>query len=90
MRNQEKNTIIKVAIVIPCFKVKAHILSVLPKTYEWADKVYVVDDSCPEKTGDFVEANVNDPRVVVIRNEKNLGVGGAVMAGYRAAINDGM
>lgn len=90
MISQEKNMIIKVAIVIPCFKVKSQILSVLHKTYEWADKVYVVDDCCPEKTGDFVEANVNDSRVVVIRNEKNLGVGGAVMAGYRAAINDGM
>lgn len=31
-----------------------------------------------------------DTRVRVLRNTSNLGVGGAVMAGYRAAIDDGM
>jgi glycosyltransferase involved in cell wall biosynthesis len=49
-------------------------------------QIYVVDDCCPEQTGAFVELNVADPRVKVIFNPVNLGVGGAVMAGYRAAI----
>lgn len=51
--------------------------------------IYCVDDACPEGSGDFIEANVTDPRVRVLRNEHNQGVGGAVMAGYRQAICDG-
>lgn len=52
-------------------------------------RIYVVDDCCPEGTGDFVQTNCRDARVKVIRNAQNQGVGGAVMAGYRAAISDG-
>ncbi len=36
-----------------------------------------------------MEANCNDPQVIVLRHETNQGVGGAVMTGYRAAIADG-
>ena len=46
-----------------------------------------VDDACPEHTGDVIEAYCQDPRVQVIRNKTNLGVGGAVMAGYQALIS---
>jgi glycosyltransferase involved in cell wall biosynthesis len=49
----------------------------------------VIDDKCPDNSGDFVSANCRDPRVRVLRHELNQGVGGAVMTGYRAAIKDG-
>src|SRR5690606_3048873 len=52
-------------------------------------RVYVVDDACPDGSGALVEAQCRDPRVRVVRNQVNLGVGGAVMAGYAAAIADG-
>lgn len=80
----------KVAVVIPSFKVTGHILGVIQKIGPEVQKIYVVDDYCPEQSGDFVIANCNDPRVTVVRNEKNLGVGGAVMAGYEAALRDAM
>jgi glycosyltransferase involved in cell wall biosynthesis len=54
------------------------------------NRIYVVDDCCPDRSGDFVEANSKDERVKVIRNNENQGVGGAVMTGYKAAIADGM
>jgi glycosyltransferase involved in cell wall biosynthesis len=53
-------------------------------------RIYVVDDKCPDGSGAFVRSNCPDPRVTVIEHEKNQGVGGAVMTGYRAAIDDGM
>jgi glycosyltransferase involved in cell wall biosynthesis len=52
-------------------------------------RVYVVDDRCPLETGAIVAAEIRDERVVVIRHQENQGVGGAVMSGYRAAIEDG-
>jgi glycosyltransferase involved in cell wall biosynthesis len=80
----------KIAIVIPCYKVKKHILNVISDMISDVDKIYVVDDCCPEGSGDFVTANCTDPRVIVVRCEENQGVGGAVMTGYSAAIKDGM
>jgi glycosyltransferase involved in cell wall biosynthesis len=53
-------------------------------------RIYVVDDSCPQRSGDHVAHNVTDDRVVVIYHTSNLGVGGAVMSGYQAAIDDAM
>lgn len=79
-----------VAVVIPCFKVKAHILDVLEAIGPECTKIYVVDDSCPEMSGLWVESQCRDPRVVVLYNSENLGVGGAVMHGYKAALADGM
>jgi glycosyltransferase involved in cell wall biosynthesis len=51
--------------------------------------IYVIDDKCPEESGNYVLAQCTDPRVVVRFNNVNLGVGGAVLTGYRAALEDG-
>jgi dolichol-phosphate mannosyltransferase len=52
-------------------------------------RIYVIDDACPERVGDLVQGSVSDPRVRVVRNPVNLGVGGAVMAGYKLALEEG-
>lgn len=79
----------KVAVVIPCYKVKNHILDVISSIKQEVFSIYVVDDKCPEQTGNFVLENSNDPRVKVIFHDENLGVGGAVLTGYMAAKKDG-
>ncbi|WP_326542797.1 glycosyltransferase family 2 protein [Pseudorhodoferax sp.] len=79
----------RVAVVIPCFRVRAHILPVLSSIGPEVARIFVVDDACPESSGDFVEQSCPDARVQVLRHAHNLGVGGAVMTGYRAAIDDG-
>jgi len=79
-----------IAVVIPCYKVRNHILSVISSIGPEIHQIYVVDDCCPDGSGDFVETNCRDKRVQIIRNPENQGVGGAVMAGYKAAITDGM
>jgi dolichol-phosphate mannosyltransferase len=78
-----------VAVVIPSFKVKASVIGVIERTGPEVSRIYVVDDCCPQESGNFVRHNCHDPRVVVIQNERNLGVGGATMAGYRQALRDG-
>jgi glycosyltransferase involved in cell wall biosynthesis len=79
----------KIAIVIPCYRVRAHILEVLAGIGPEAARIYVVDDLCPEHSGELVRTECRDPRVEVLRNPKNLGVGGATIAGYRRALADG-
>ena len=79
----------RIAVVIPCFKVRDHVLAVLAAIPPEVDRIYVVDDACPEATGSHVEANCRDPRVHVLRNDTNQGVGGATLRGYEAALADG-
>ena len=80
----------KISVVIPCYNVKAKILSVLQKIDPEVERIYVIDDKCPNHSGDFVRANTNDPRIRIIYHEKNQGVGGAVISGYKMAISDNM
>jgi dolichol-phosphate mannosyltransferase len=78
-----------IAVVIPCFRVKARILEVLGAIGPECGTIFVVDDCCPEGTGDHVEAECRDPRVRVLRHDRNQGVGGATITGYRAALAAG-
>jgi len=80
----------KISVVIPAYKVKNHILQVIEEIGSEVSRIYVIDDCCPDGSGKFVREHCTDTRVVVLYNTVNLGVGGAVMAGYRAAIADGM
>lgn len=80
----------KLAVVIPCFKVRNQILGVLSGIGPEVSKIYLVDDACPEKTVEFVQSQSNDKRLAFIFHEKNKGVGGAVKSGYSAALQDGM
>ncbi len=78
----------KIAVIIPCFKVKKHIVDVVSSIPEYIDLIIIVDDCCPEKTGDFVKKEIEDDRVKVLYHKENKGVGGAVMTGYSAAIEE--
>ncbi len=78
-----------IAVVVPCYRVRKQIQGVLAAIGPECKAIYVVDDACPDGTGDFVEAECDDPRVRVLRNATNQGVGGATLAGYRAALADG-
>ncbi len=79
----------RVAVVIPCFKVSRHILELLLKIGPEVSTIYVVDDCCPEESGKLVQSKCTDPRVKVIFNSINQGVGGAMISGYMQAIKDG-
>jgi glycosyltransferase involved in cell wall biosynthesis len=70
--------------------VKAHILGVLSEIGDEVDRIYVVDDCCPERSGQYVLDHQADPRVKVIFHQENRGVGGATCSGYRAALAEGV
>lgn len=74
------------AVVVPCFKETGHILKTLESIPPYVNRIYCVDDGCPEHTGRYVEENCADPRVEVLYHELNQGVGAATLTGYRAAL----
>jgi dolichol-phosphate mannosyltransferase len=78
-----------IAVVIPCYRVTRHILAVIAAIGPEVQRIYVVDDLCPDQSGALVRAACTDPRVTVLEHKENQGVGGAVMTGYTAAIADG-
>lgn len=78
-----------IAVIIPCFRVTDHIADVVGRIGPEVAAIYCVDDACPDRSGDFIEASLTDPRVRVVRHLANQGVGGATLTGYRAALADG-
>lgn len=88
MRTPQEPRPLRIAVVMPCYRVKAQILTVLCAIGQEVATIYVVDDACPDGTASLIETLCQDPRVRVIRHQSNLGVGGAVMSGYRAALAD--
>jgi dolichol-phosphate mannosyltransferase len=75
-----------VAVVIPCYRVKNHILEVVRAIGPEVSYIICVDDKCPEGSGRFVQDNISDPRLRVIFHEQNRGVGGAMISGYKSAL----
>ena len=78
-----------IAVVVPSYRVTRHILGVLAAIGPEVARIYVVDDKCPDASGQFVRDHCRDPRVVVLEHGVNQGVGGAVITGYLAALADG-
>lgn len=78
----------RIAVVIPAYRVEKQIGGVLRKVPEIVAAVFVVDDASPDGTSEAVRT-VSDGRIRLIRNERNLGVGGATVTGMIAALEDG-
>ncbi len=78
----------RIAVVIPSYRVKKHIIQLIRQIGAEVVSIYVIDDKCPEESGKFVEENCTDERVKVIYHAKNNGVGGAVKTGYLQALKD--
>lgn len=78
-----------IAVVIPSFRARATIGNVLRGIGPEVRLIYVVDDGCPEATGEQALREWPDARLKVLHNSRNLGVGGAMKQGYRRALEDG-
>lgn len=77
----------RVSVIIPAFneeKTVRRVVSVALAT-AFVDEVIVVDDGSSDKTGSVVSKM---PRVLVVRHDKNLGKGRAIVSGMNAASND--
>ena len=79
----------KVGVVIPAFNEEQLLPPTLAGIPGFVDRVIVVDDASRDGTvGRAHEAAAADPRIVVIVQERNQGVGAAVITGYHRAIDE--
>lgn len=79
---------VKIAVVIPAFKVVNHINEVISSLPREIDHIIVVDDHCPFSSGKEAE-KLNRENVIVLYHDLNQGVGGAVITGYKKALELG-
>jgi glycosyltransferase involved in cell wall biosynthesis len=80
----------RIAVIIPCYKVRDHVLKVIEKIPSYVDGIICIDDCCPEHSGSHIKKNCSDQRVTVLFNSSNTGVGGAVIRGYRHCMENGL
>eukprot|EP01035_Chromulina_nebulosa_P053392 gene53392-72959_t len=70
-------TAMRIAVAIPCYKVTQHVLGVINAIGPEVEAIYAMDDACPDGSGRFIAEHNTDPRVRVLYNPQNLGVGGS-------------
>jgi dolichol-phosphate mannosyltransferase len=84
----DRATIPRVAVVIPCYRVAAHVADVVRSIPARYAPIICVDDASPDDVAGALAA-LDDRRVVCVRHERNRGVGGAVMTGWTEALARG-
>lgn len=79
-----------IVTVIPAYRVQDTIASVLKDLPAYIEHIIVVDDASPDSSANLVAAAAQqDSRIVLVRHEKNQGVGGAMVSGFRKALELG-
>jgi glycosyltransferase involved in cell wall biosynthesis len=78
---------LKIFAVMPAYNEAVHVADVIRRVPGIVDKIIVVDDHSSDGTAQAA-LDVGDSRLELIRNPKNLGVGGATIEAYRRALED--
>ena len=82
----------KIGVVVPSYNVAHLVGRVIETMPDLVDRTYIIDDESHDDTYDVAAGHkaALDGRLDIIRNEVNLGVGGAIVRGYKQALADGM
>jgi glycosyltransferase involved in cell wall biosynthesis len=78
-----------VAVVVPAYDEEALVGTTITGMPDFVDRIFVVDDASRDGTA-AAAREAGEGRVEVLRHERNLGVGAAIVTGYRRAVEDGM
>jgi glycosyltransferase involved in cell wall biosynthesis len=79
----------KIAAVIPVYNEEKFIGDVIRSIPDYIDRIVVVDDASTDRTLQVVkELTESNDRIVVLPSEKNQGVGGAMLQGYRHVLSN--
>ncbi|GAB4543694.1 MAG: hypothetical protein Fur002_16220 [Anaerolineales bacterium] len=78
------------AAVIPAYRVEREIEETLRGLPDFIRYKIVVDDASPDSTGEILlRLAQRDPAIIALRHERNQGVGGAMLTGFRKALELG-
>ncbi|HDS45299.1 MAG TPA: glycosyltransferase family 2 protein [Methanomicrobia archaeon] len=81
----------RIGVVVPAYNEEKLIRETLTGIPEYVDKIYAVDDASKDATAKVIQAvQETDKRIVFIQHEKNKGVGGAIVSGYKKALEEEM
>lgn len=72
---------VRIAVVVPCFNVEAHLPHVVQTIPDYVQNIILVDDCSQDGTGLLVDRLANE-RVHSVHLSQNQGVGGALLAGF--------
>ena len=79
---------LKVAVIIPVYCEEERVRNVVNGLPAWVDHIVVVDDASADRTSAVV-GDIEDKRCVLLRHERNQGVGAATLTGWRKALELG-
>jgi glycosyltransferase involved in cell wall biosynthesis len=77
----------RVAVVVPAYDEETLVVETVRGIPEFVDRIFVVDDGSRDRTA-AVTVDLADPRVYLVRHERNQGVGAAIASGYRRAVEE--
>src|SRR5262245_24601422 len=80
---------VRIGVVIPAYRVAHQIGTVVSNIPTFVESIIVVDDGGPDDTLGELEA-LREPRVTLLRHERNRGVGAAMKTGFAEAIRKGL
>ncbi len=79
----------KLCVIVPAYNEEFLIENTLSGIPDFVDKIYVTDDCSIDDTAKIVKAiATKDKRVILIQHKENQGVGGAIISGFKKAIED--
>ncbi len=74
-----------VAVVVPAHNEEMLLGETLAGIPAFVDRIFVVDDASTDGTADRARA-AGDPRVELLAHDRNVGVGAAILTGYKRAL----
>lgn len=77
----------RITVVVPAYNEETKIGAMLAGIPALVSRIYVVNDASSDRTTDIVRACADqDPRIVLIDQPKNSGVGASIVAGYERVL----
>jgi glycosyltransferase involved in cell wall biosynthesis len=77
----------RVAVVVPAYDEERLVVQTIRGIPEFVDRIFVVDDGSNDRTA-ALTVDLADPRVQLVRHDRNQGVGAAIATGYRHALEE--
>ena len=76
-----------IVAIVPAFRVEKEIQAVLRSMPIFVKRIIVVNDASPDQTGAVVaRMAAGDSRIILLNHDANQGVGGAMVTGFRKAL----